>query len=222
MLILHYFPDTASLAVRMVLEELGVPHEARLVDREAGQLDSPAYRALHPLGKIPALETPDGPMFETAAILLWLSDRHAPGQLAPAPDAPDRGAFLSWFQFTDFNIHPTTRAVFYPERVAGEAAAAQVLAHAAEQMHAHLAALDNAAAARPGWLADDRPSLLGYFIAMMIRWLATLPPDHPGYRQSRQTPALHRVLAYLETRPAALTVAAHENLGPAFFTDPQS
>lgn len=222
MLILHYLPDTASMAIRMVLSELGIPHEARLIDRDAGQLDSPAYRALHPLGKIPAMETPDGPMFETAAMLLWISDRHAPGKLAPAPDAPDRGAFLSWFQFTAFNIHPTLMEIFYPHRVAGEAVVPEVTAHAAQRMEGFLAALDQAAAARPDWLPDDRPSVLGYYIAMLIRWLGTLPPDQPGYRQSRQTPALHRVLAYLETRPAALSVAAHENLGPTFFTDPAS
>ncbi|MEY3532451.1 MAG: hypothetical protein RI979_475, partial [Pseudomonadota bacterium] len=65
MYVLHYFPDTASLAPRMVLAELGVQHRCALIDREAGVLASPAYRALHPLGQIPALETPDGPMFET-------------------------------------------------------------------------------------------------------------------------------------------------------------
>ena len=48
MYVLHYFPDTASLAPRMVLAELGVQHRCALIDREAGVLASPAYRALHP------------------------------------------------------------------------------------------------------------------------------------------------------------------------------
>ncbi len=85
MLVLHYFPDTASLVLRMVLAELEIPHDARRINREAGQLDSPGYRALHPLGKIPAMETPDGPMFETSAMLLWLSDRFARAALRPRP-----------------------------------------------------------------------------------------------------------------------------------------
>ena len=118
MYVLHYFPDTASLAPRMVLAELGVQHRCALIDREAGVLSSPAYRALHPLGQIPALETPDGPMFETAAILLYLADRH-PG-LAPAPDAPARAAFLSWLFFTSTNIHTTLLQLFYPDRSAGQ------------------------------------------------------------------------------------------------------
>lgn len=65
---LHYFPDTAPIVVRIVLEELGQKHVCHLIDRKGGALDSPSCRALQPLGKIPALETPDGPMFETAAI----------------------------------------------------------------------------------------------------------------------------------------------------------
>ena len=220
MYILHFIPDTASLAVRMVLTELGLPHEARLIDRDAGQLASPAYRALHPLGKIPAMETPDGPMFETAAMLLYLSDRHAPGTLAPAPDSPDRAAFLKWFFFTSTNIHPCLMDLFYPDRVAGEAVAPQVLAHARPKMQTYLQALETAAADHPVWLSPDRPSLLGYYAAMLMRWLASMPPDHPAYFTASAYPALHRVLSHLETRPAALAVAADESLGPTCFTHP--
>lgn len=218
--VLHYFPDNASLAVRFVLNELGLPHEARLIDREGGQLASAGYRALHPLGKIPALETPDGPMFETAAILLYLSDRHAPGKLAPKPDSPERAAFLKWFFFTSTNIHPTLMNLFYPERIAGEAAAAQVLAHARERMQDYLAVLDTAAADSPAWLAPDRPTALGYYIAMLLRWLASMPASHPAHFRSASFPALHRVLAHLETRPAALAAAAAESLGDTIFTNP--
>jgi len=97
MYILHSWPDSASLIVDLVLQELGLPYTSRQIDRPAGALNSPEYRALHPLGLIPALETPDGPMFETAAILLYLTEQHG---LAPAPGTPDRAAFLTWLFFT--------------------------------------------------------------------------------------------------------------------------
>ena len=79
---LHYAPDNASLIIRLALEELGQAYETTLVNRQAQVQRSAAYRALNPNGLIPVLETPDGPMFETAAILLWLADRH--GALAPS------------------------------------------------------------------------------------------------------------------------------------------
>ena len=86
---LHYAPDNASLIVRLALEELGRPYETVLVDRRAKAQRSPAYLALNPAGRIPTLETPDGPISETGAILLWLADRH--GALAPAAGDPARG-----------------------------------------------------------------------------------------------------------------------------------
>ena len=76
MYVLHYAPDNASLIVRLALEELGVPYRTTLVDRATRQQDSAAFRALNPAGLIPVLETPDGPLSETGAILLWLVERH--------------------------------------------------------------------------------------------------------------------------------------------------
>ena len=75
-LTLYYAPDNASLCVRLALLEMGIPFDTVLVDRsKAGQHD-PAYLALNPNGLIPTLVTPHGPIYETAAILLWLSEQH--------------------------------------------------------------------------------------------------------------------------------------------------
>jgi len=217
MYILHYTPDNASLIVRLVLEELGVPYEARLIDRAAGQLDSPDYRALHPLGKIPALETPEGPMFETAAIVLYLSEKH--GALAPQPGDPDRAAFLTWLFFTAFNLHPAVNDVFYSNRAAGPENAAAVLAHAVPRLHVCLNVLDSLVASQaPGFLSTA-PSILGYYLAVLMRWLGGIQKDSPARVASTDYPALHAICAALETRPAALAAARAEALGPNIFTN---
>jgi glutathione S-transferase len=218
MYVLHYYPDTASLAPRMVLAELGVQHRCALIDRAAGVLSSPAYRALHPLGQIPALETPDGPMFETAAILLYLADRH-PG-LAPAPDAPARAAFLSWFFFTSTNIHTTLLQLFYPDRSAGEACVPAVQSHARARMTIYLQSLDHAATGSPDWLPNDRPSALGYYIAMLLHWLGQFGADHPLQVNCADYPALYKVLVMLEAQHATQIIAEDEGLGPTPFTAP--
>lgn len=219
MYVLHSSPDSASLIVRLVLEELGLPHECPLIDRAGGALDSAAYRAMQPLGLIPALETPDGPMFETAAMLLYLSDRH-PG-LAPAPDHPDRAAFLSWFIFTNNSVHTTLMQLFYPARVAGEDHAAAVVAHARIRMATFLDLLDDMVATdAPDWLSATKPTLLGYYVGVMIRWLSSYGPGHAFHFPSSDYPALHPILAMLEQRPAALTAARAENLGSMIFTHP--
>lgn len=219
MYVLHFVPDTASLVVRIVLEELGQPYRAHLVNRDLGEQNSPAYRRLQPLGLIPALETPDGPMFETGAMLLWLADRH--GALAPAPTAPARVAFLKWFIFTNNAVHTTLLNLFYPERMANEAAVPAVLAAAHDRMQTYLALLnDMVRSDQPDWLSPDHPSIMGHYIGMLLRWLRIYGPGHPAHFDSTDFPALHAVIAAHETRPAALIVARAEGLGPALYTNP--
>lgn len=217
-------PDWASFAVHIVLEELGVPYALARVDWEAGALDSPEHRARQPFGLIPALDTPDGPMFETAAILLWLAERH--GRLAPAPGAPERGAFLAWLAFTNNALHARAMELIHPERAAGEGAmrAASEASHA--RMRLELAALDAmVASARPAWLSPDQPGILGYYVAMLMRWLAFAHfPDH--VIDTRAFPALHAILQAMEATPAAIRAAAAEGItgggkSGAFFSNPQ-
>jgi glutathione S-transferase len=85
---LHYFPGNASLAPHMLLEELGVPFELRLVDRAQDAQKSPAYLKLNPNGTIPVLVDGDLVLYETAAICLHLVDTHPGAGLAPAPLDP--------------------------------------------------------------------------------------------------------------------------------------
>lgn len=219
MLRLHSSPDSASMVVRMILLELGLPFELHVVDRAGGELASPDYRALHPLGLIPALETPDGTMFETAAILLWLADRAPASGLAPAPDSAGRADFLKWLFFTSTNLHPHLLNLFYPDRAAGAENRAEVMTASRERIGALLEALEAAAARQPGWLSATAPTLLGYYLAMLLRWLGSFAPGDLRRVRLEDYPALRAVAAYLETRPAAQAVAADEGLGPRPFTE---
>ena len=119
---LHYAPDNASAIVRLALEELGLPYAPVLVDRRAEAQRSAAYLKLNPAGRIPVLETPEGPISETGAILLWLADRHGDGRMAPAPDAPTRGAFLAALFFLANTLHPDLIMCFYTHRYGPETA----------------------------------------------------------------------------------------------------
>lgn len=219
-LTLHHVPDFASTIVRLALEELELPHTLAIVDVEGGALASPEYRRVNPVGLIPALETEDGPMFETAAILLWLVDRT--GRLGPGPQDPDRGAFLSWLFFTSNALHQAALAMFYPHRPAGEANTDAARAAAQEQIVARLGLIEAMLAAQsPRWLSSDHPGVLGYYIGVLVRWLILLPPAPYGIRID-DFPHLKAVLSAHEARPAALRVAASDGLGPTPFTNPRS
>ncbi|WP_083097839.1 glutathione S-transferase family protein [Pseudophaeobacter leonis] len=218
---LHYAPDNASLVIRLALEELGLPYETHLVDRGTGAQRGAAYRVLNPQGLIPALEMPDGAMFETAAILLWLADRH--GQMAPAPGSPARADYLKWLFFASNTLHADLRILFYPEKYIGSDRAMRSVLQSKVQarLTIHLQHLEDLAATRPSWFGAASPSGLDYYLAAMMRWMALYPADSDrSWYDIACYPHLRNLLMRLETRPAALAAQAAEGLGATPFTQP--
>jgi len=221
MYILHYAPDNASLIIRLALEELGVPYQTSLVDRATRQQDGAAYRKLNPQGQIPALETQDGPIFETGAILLWLTERH--GALGPATGHRDRAAFLKWLFFISNTLHADMRAMFYPEKYVapGNDEASQHLL-TRKRIERHLTLLDQMGMAdRPGWFNASQPSVMTIYVSGCLRWLALYPEGRCDWFDLSRYPCLWGIAERLERRPASLRAAAAEGLGEKPFTRPE-
>lgn len=219
---LHYAPDNASLIIRLALDEMGLAYDTVLVDRRNQAQKSPAYLALNPAGLIPVLETPSGPIFETAAILLWLGDHH--GGMVPSVDDPERGAFLKWLFFVSNTAHADLRLTFYPELYVGPSKPNQSALRATTQTRLvhHLGLLDDLAANAPTWFTPEAPSLLGYYLACLMRWMALYPKGRTrAWFPIRNTPHLDRMLQTHENRPATAIACLAEGLGPTPFTNPQ-
>jgi len=215
MFILHYAPDNASMIVRLALEEAGLPYRTALVDRAARAQDSAAYRAINPTGLIPALETPHGPLFETAAILLWLADQ---SRMAPPAESPDRGPFLTWLFFLSNTPHADLRRMFYPELyVPADATGAhhQIIA---ARMQRHFTLLDEAAQKHPALFAP--PSILTIYTCALMRWSVLYPKGASRWFRLADYPSLAALAAAQETRPATQAAILAEGLGPTPFTAP--
>lgn len=98
-LTLYHTPRTRSTGALILLEELGVPYGLEIVDQKGGQQHTPAYRAVNPLGKVPALRDGDAMVTEQVAIFLHLADLFPERALAPALGDPLRGPYLRWMVF---------------------------------------------------------------------------------------------------------------------------
>jgi len=223
MYVLHYAPDNASIIVRIAMEELGVPYATRLVDRRTRGQDAPAHRAVAPTGLVPALTTPNGTLFETAAILLWLAETH--GGLMPRPGAPGRGDWLKWFVFTATTVHADLRLVFYPQQYAGDDARAQRALHdgATARLRRHWLLLETAA--DRDWLAaaapDAHADALAIYVCALLRWSQIYAAQGTGWLDVSGLPRLRGLAHALDRRPAVTAVAVAEGLGPWPFSDPQ-
>ena len=139
--------------VRLLLSRLGIPHQRIDVDQVRGEPMSPEFRAINPIGKVPAVRLDDGDVLaESGAILYYLA------QGSPLwPDASrDRAEVLRWMFFEQYSHEPAIAVNRYYLRFAGErggleermAENARRGGHALSVMENHLAGNDWFAAGR--------------------------------------------------------------------------
>lgn len=209
MYILHYAPDNASLIIRFALEELGAPYQTKLVDRAQ---DTAAYRAISPTGLIPALEVGSQTLFETGAILLWLSETHS--ALAPAPRDPARADFLKWLFFVANTLHADMRLHFYADRYGGSPKAlAEFQSATRTRITKHLDLLNAALAGSPHLFITDRPTVLGIYLVTLCRWLQIYPKGEAAWFNLAAYSDILTLARLLEARPAMIRAALAEGLG---------
>jgi glutathione S-transferase len=92
-------PRTRSTGVLVLLEELGVPYTLEVLDQSKGEHLAPAYRAINPMGKVPALREGDATITEQVAIFIHLADLFPAAGLAPSIGDALRGPYLRWLVF---------------------------------------------------------------------------------------------------------------------------
>jgi glutathione S-transferase len=96
---LYHSPHTRSTGALILLEELGAPYDLHVLNMKAGEQRQPAYLAVNPMGKVPALRHGDSVISEQVAVYLYLADLFPKAGLAPQIGDPLRGPYLRWMVF---------------------------------------------------------------------------------------------------------------------------
>jgi glutathione S-transferase len=193
----YWCPQTRAFRISWLLEEAGVPYERVRVDiRDAAAKADPAFRAVSPLGKVPALE--DGParLTDSGAICLYVGDQYPQSRLAPPIGDPQRAAYLQWVTFTNSALEPAMVERFQKfEPNPG--------AHGYGSFDLMLQTLrDGIAGSGGGWILGSRFSgadvLLGTGAWYLQRFgLVTEDPVLQAYvRRCEQRPAFQRAQAF--------------------------
>nr|WP_297526354.1 glutathione S-transferase family protein [uncultured Roseateles sp.] len=223
MIELYYFPSNASFAPHVVLHELGIPFQLRLVDRNKGEHKSPAFLAINPNGLLPAMrdtrDTPGGAeplvLFETAAILLHLADTHPDAGLLPPLGSPRRAHAYKWLMWLTNTLQPTVIAYYYPDRFVAPgntAGSAEVKAQAQVRASAQLDLLAAEFERHGGpFMLGEEYSVLDAFVFMLCRWTRNF--DDPA----RNRPALAAFLDRMAQRPALQRAIETEQLPKPWF-----
>jgi len=115
----HYCnPVSRAVTTLWMFEELDVPHEKVVIDFAAGEHQSPEFRAINPMGKVPALVDGDVVVTEAAAICAYLADRFPDKEFAPPPASTARGAYYRYLFLPGSTLEPlfslTTLGLAHP------------------------------------------------------------------------------------------------------------
>ena len=119
---LYSWPTPNGVKVSIMLEEIGLPYEAHVVNIGQNETWTPEFLSLNPNGKIPAIIDPNGPngrplaLFESGAILLYLAEKT--GKLLPA-DPARRYETIQWVFFQMAAVGPMFGQLGYFHKFAG-------------------------------------------------------------------------------------------------------
>lgn len=220
---LHGAPDSANIVIHLILEQLQTDYELVWVDRSTQQHRSEAFRqTLNPQGLIPVLQDGELTIFETAAIALYLADKHQ--QLAPAQtDTAARAQFMQWLFFLSNTLHADLRVQFYPHRhVADPQAIPALLTQTRQRVLGHLQLLEDHLARQSGdWFMGAELSILDFYLAALCRW-ATLYPrgDALAPEQLAALPEISAILARLQQFSAVAAVLPEHKITLPCFISP--
>ena len=166
---------SGAFSAEAALAEAGAPYSFELVSLEKHEQKQPAFLAINPSGKMPALRLPEGEIVtESAAILLTLADHFPQARLLPPQASNDRAQAYRWLAFMAGEIYPIVEIVDYPERftpAGGDAKALRAIART--RIRARILLIERMI--RGPFLLAHGFSILDIYAAMFTRW--SLEPD---------------------------------------------
>jgi glutathione S-transferase len=102
----YHNPMSRGRIAHWMLEEAGAPYRVELIRFDKGEHKAPAYLAVNPMGKLPAIVHRGTVITEAAAICAYLADAFPAARLAPAIDESARGTYLRWLFFGAGCVEP--------------------------------------------------------------------------------------------------------------------
>ncbi len=173
---LYWGPGSSSMAPHAALEETGAKFDLKPAETTSGTPRDPEYLKLNPWGQMPTLVI-DGKqaIYESAAIVMVLAERHPLAHLAPPHNDPARPLYYQWMVFLTNTLQPTYLRWYYPDRATTDAAGvAAVRDKAREELVRIWTKLDELLGKGP-FLLGERFSGADLMLHMLQFWRDALP-----------------------------------------------
>lgn len=176
---LFYAPKSASMGVRVLLEEIGAPYELIQMSIDMDKPRPTEQLAINPNGWVPVLLWEGGAMYECAAITVYLCDRHSDARLAPTVDDPARARYLQTLVYFSNSVQNAYQLTYYPDRfvdtAVDEPSAQQ---RGIRRLRETWSVIDDQIGDNQ-WILGDQFSAADIYLFMLTTWLRSAK-GHPS------------------------------------------
>jgi glutathione S-transferase len=181
---LYSFSGSCALATHIVLEWIGKPYTVQLIQKD--DLSKPEFRKLNPFGKVPTIEEDDGwILFENAAILNYLADKHPDTHLGGDGSPRGRAEVNRWLSVINSDMHPAFKPMFGTTDFLGDEDMIEKTRDNARQQLRGYFELMNKQLGKHDWLAGTR-SIADPYLFVLLRWARGVKVDLSGLDNLRQ------------------------------------
>ncbi|MBV6323771.1 glutathione S-transferase family protein [Duganella violaceipulchra] len=206
MLKFYYHPSPNPAKIALFLEESGLPYELILVDTHRGEQHLPAYLAINPNAKTPALVDGAATVFDSNAILLYLAEKT--GRFLPGDTPAERADMYSWLMFLATGLAPMCGQLGHFKYFAPQPSEYALNRYTFEAWR-HWDIIEARLAQRPYMLGEQ------YTIVDMAVWgWARVAPFVLGEQIWERLPHVKRWFDAINARPAAVRAEALKDAQP--------
>jgi glutathione S-transferase len=174
MLTLFHAPQTRSTRIFALLHALDALDKVDLRTVQVPRIDGTGHRDPanpHPEGKVPFLRDGQADVWETAAIMIHLTDLFPGAGMGFPPGDARRGEYLSWMVWY--------QGVMEPVLICDAAGVDHAWLRAAIRGRAEVIARLDAALAKGPWIMGDRYTAVDMLLASPFQWFQDMLPDSP-------------------------------------------
>ncbi len=183
MIKVYHAPNTRSVRIVWLLEELGLPYELKTLAFNPKDLQSEEYLAIHPFGQVPSIDEDGLILNESGAITQYILAKYAKGRLEPKAGTPEHARFLYWLHFAEATFMPPLGNIAQHAFIRPEAdRIPQLVTESQAKAKKVLSVLDRELAGKPFICGNDftaADTMLGYNL-LLCKMFGLLSDDYPN------------------------------------------
>jgi glutathione S-transferase len=183
MIKVYHAPNTRSVRIVWLLEELGLPYEVKKLEFSPKDLQSEEYLAVHPFGQVPSIDEDGIILNESGAITQYLLAKYGKGRLEPKPGTADHARYLYWLHFAEATFMPPLGNIAQHAFIRpAEQRIPQLVTESQEKVKKILSVLDRALADKAficGSEMTAADTMLGYNL-LLCKMFGLLSDNYPN------------------------------------------